>query len=63
MYNIDGSCVDGTYWKDRKYHYQGGLTVYAQWKPITYTIQYDGNKFTSGSTASSTHTYDEAKKR
>lgn len=37
------------------------LTFYAQWKAITYTVKYDGNKSTSGSTASSTHTYDEAK--
>lgn len=36
-------------------------TVYAQWSPITYTIKYDGNGATSGSTASSTHTYNSAK--
>lgn len=38
------------------------LTLYAQWQAITYTINYDGNKATGGSTASSTHTYDVAKK-
>ena len=36
-------------------------TLYAKWRPITYTIAYNGNGNTSGSTASSTHTYDEAK--
>ena len=37
------------------------ITLYAQWKANTYTIKYDGNGATSGSTASSTHTYDVAK--
>ena len=37
------------------------LNLYAQWTPITYTISYNGNGNTGGSTASSTHTYDEAK--
>ncbi|NLP48184.1 MAG: hypothetical protein GX345_04480 [Clostridiales bacterium] len=37
-------------------------TVYkAQWTPITYNINYSGNGHTSGSTASSTHTYDTSK--
>lgn len=39
----------------------GNLTLTAKWKPITYTIQYNGNGNTSGSTASSSHTYDQAK--
>lgn len=33
-------------------------TYVAQWTPITYTINYHGNGNNSGSTASSTHTYD-----
>ena len=37
------------------------LNLYAIWTPITYTISYNGNGHTGGSTASSTHTYDEAK--
>ena len=37
------------------------VTLYAQWTPNTYTIKYDGNGATGGSTASSTHTYDVAK--
>lgn len=34
------------------------ITLYAQWKPVSYTIVYDGNGATSGSTASSFHLYD-----
>ena len=36
-------------------------TYYAQWNPITYTVAYNGNGHTGGSTASSSHTYDAAK--
>ncbi len=36
-------------------------TLYAIWKPITYTVAYNGNGSTTGSTASSSHTYDAAK--
>lgn len=32
--------------------------MYAQWRPITYTIAFDGNGHTSGSTACMTCTYD-----
>lgn len=37
------------------------ITLYAHWTPITYTVKYNGNGYTGGSTASSTHTYDVAK--
>ena len=37
------------------------VTLYAQWKANTYTVKYDGNGSTGGSTASSSHTYDTAK--
>ena len=33
------------------------LTLYAQWIPITYTVVFNGNGATSGSTSSVTHTY------
>jgi len=33
-------------------------TLYARWKPNTYTVKYDGNGADSGATASSAHTYD-----
>ena len=39
----------------------GTVTLYAKWKVNTYTVKYDGNGNTGGSTASSSHTYDEAK--
>ena len=35
------------------------ITLYAVWKPITYTVEYDANGGT-GATASSTHTYDQS---
>ena len=38
----------------------GTVTLYANWTPHTYTIHYDSNGG-SGSTASSSHTYDEVK--
>ena len=37
------------------------LTLYAQWEPITYTVLYDGNGQTGGSTEASVHYYDEAR--
>ena len=37
------------------------INLYAQWKPISYTIKFDGNGATSGSTASMSMTYDVAK--
>ena len=40
---------------------ENDITLYAHWTPIAYTVSYDGNGATGGSTASSTHTYDEAK--
>jgi uncharacterized repeat protein (TIGR02543 family) len=33
------------------------ITVYAQWTPITYSVVYDGNEHTGGSTAGSVHTW------
>lgn len=36
-------------------------TLHAQWTAHTYTVTYDGNGATSGSTASSSHIYDVAK--
>lgn len=39
----------------------GSITLYAQWKPITYTIAFHGNGYTRGSTASMSMTYDTAK--
>ena len=38
----------------------GDHTLYAHWNANTYTVAYDGNGATNGSTASSNHTYDTA---
>lgn len=37
------------------------ISLYAIWSPATYTIEYNGNGSTAGSTAGSVHTYNEAK--
>ena len=37
------------------------ISIYADWKANTYTIKYNGNGNTGGSTAGSSHTYDTAK--
>lgn len=37
------------------------VSLYAKWTPISYTISYNGNGSTSGSTATSSHTYDTSK--
>lgn len=37
------------------------LTLYAQWRPITYKVRFDGNGATSGTMADLTATYDEKK--
>lgn len=39
----------------------GVINLYAVWTANTYTIKYNGNGNTGGSTSSSTHTYDESK--
>ena len=44
-----------------KYTPSKDITVYAHWKPITYSIVFNGNGADSGSTASMTMTYNEAK--
>lgn len=59
VYNADGSCTnEGTYWSGNLWQYDGNPTFYAHWIPITYTVAYNGNGATEGSTSSTTHTYD-----
>ena len=41
--------------------YTKDIELKAQWTANTYTVKYNGNSNTGGSTASSTHTYDTAK--
>ena len=37
------------------------VDIYAHWDPISYTVRYNGNGSTGGSTGKSVHIYDEAK--
>ena len=65
VYKNDGSsnANSNTFWNsNNQWVYTDDITLYAQWTPITYTITYNGNGSTSGSTPQSSHTYDEAKK-
>ena len=56
VYNTDGSCISGTYWKNNTYKYTGNLTVYAHWTAKKYTVTYNSNGG-SGSMATDTVTY------
>ena len=49
VYDAEGICINGTYWKDKMYQYNGDLTVYAHWIPKTYkvTIHPNGGKLTT----------------
>lgn len=50
VYSSNGVCVQGAYWNSsNQWIHTGDLTVYAQWTPITYTIDYNGNGSTAGS--------------
>ena len=65
IYKNNGSsnANSNTFWNsNNQWVYTDDITLYAQWTPITYTITYNGNGSTSGSTPQSSHTYDEAKK-
>ena len=44
VYDETGAHVNtGTYFKDDYWHYPNNLTIYAQWEPITYTVNLDLN--------------------
>ena len=45
------------YTEGARYSSDANLTLYAQWQPNTYTVTFDGNNHTSGSTTSQTFTY------
>lgn len=51
----DGCGID--YAAGGEYTGNAELTLYAKWTPNTYTVTYNGNGSTSGSTASSIHAY------
>ena len=61
-YNIT-SGVQNT-WIESKYNASSNhtVTLYAIWQPNTYTVKYNGNGATGGTTANSSHTYDVDKK-
>lgn len=50
--------ADGT--SNRTWNLTSNTTLYAKWTPITYTVAYNGNGATGGSTASQNATYDGA---
>ena len=51
-------------WIESKYNESSNhtVTLYAIWQPNTYTVKYNGNGATGGTTANSSHTYDVDKK-
>ena len=63
LWNSGGACLkDGKYWNaSNQWCYAGNVDIYPQWKANTYTVKYDGNGATGGSSASSSHIYDAAK--
>ena len=63
LWNNGGNCLkDGTYWSSSNtWIHTGNIDLYPQWKANTYTVSYNGNGATGGSTANSSHTYDSAK--
>jgi uncharacterized repeat protein (TIGR02543 family) len=57
----EAACTNSAAGTNGVYTPTANITLYAKWTAITYTVQYNGNGSTSGSTASSSHTYDVAK--
>ena len=60
-WNTKADGTGTTYPSGAVYKGNGALNLYAQWKPIQYTIVFDGNGHTAGSTASMTMRYEESK--
>ena len=57
-WNANAAGTGTNYTVGQKYtSFTASTTVYAKWTANTYTVTYDGNGATGGSTASSTHTY------
>ena len=61
-YNITSGVTNA--WIESKYNASSNhtVTLYAIWQPNTYTVKYNGNGATGGTTANSSHTYDIDKK-
>ena len=60
-WNTKADGTGTTYPSGAVYKGNGALNLYAQWKPIQYTIVFDGNGHTAGSTVSMTMRYEESK--
>ena len=56
---LEARCINKV--SDGTYTPMSNITLYANWRPITYTVKYDGNGATGGNTESSTHIYDKVK--
>ena len=57
----NSSCTGSRVDNNGTYTPTAGTTLYAKWTANTYTVTYNGNGNTGGSTASSTHTYNTAR--
>ena len=57
-WSTSSSATSATYSAGGSYTANADAKLYAVWKANTYTVKYDGNGMTGGSTADSTHTYD-----
>ena len=57
----DEACIQSAEAEGGSYTPTANTTLYAQWTANTYTVAYNGNGSTSGTTASSTHIYDVTK--
>ena len=61
VYDTNGSCVTGTYWKNGKYQHTGSLTVYAHWTAKNVTVTFHRNADSNDTTTSQQiFTYDVA---
>lgn len=59
VYDVNGSCVTGTYWKNNIYQHAGNLTVYAHWTAKNVTVTFHRNTDSNDTTTSQqTFTYD-----
>ena len=59
VYDVNGSCVTGTYWKNNIYQHTGNLTVYAHWTAKNVTVTFHRNTDNNDTTTSQqTFTYD-----
>ena len=59
VYDVNGSCVTGTYWKNNIYQHTGNLTVYAHWTAKNVIVTFHRNTDSNDTTTSQqTFTYD-----